>query len=233
MEEVAADAPRVEDDRPTEGTLRLRGAPEDGELAGFPLVGTSVDARVSGFAARVEVEQTFENPYERAIEAVYLFPLPDDAAVDGMELHTGERVVRGQIRERTEARREYRAARDRGALASLLEQERPNLFRQAVANILPGERVRVVLRYTQVLPYEAGSYRFVFPMVAGPRYTPRGEGEPVDDDRGVSQVVLAPGAERSDRVDVRISASLGARCATSPRPPTSSTWRGRATAARA
>ncbi len=219
VEEVAADAPRVEDDRPTEGTLRLRGAAEDGELAGFPLVGTSVDARVSGFAARVEVEQTFENPYERAIEAVYLFPLPDDAAVDGMELHTGERVVRGQIRERTEARREYRAARDRGVLASLLEQERPNLFRQAVANILPGERVRVVLRYTQVLPYEAGSYRFVFPMVAGPRYTPRGEGEPADDaEGGVSQVVLAPGAERSDRVDVRISASLGGtlRDVTSP-----------------
>lgn len=200
----AADA---DDEGPTEGMLRSSGTPHENELAGFPLQSTHVSARVSEFVARVTVEQTFENPYERAIEAVYMFPLPDDAAVDGMELRTGGRVVRGQIRERSNAVREYRSARERGLLASILEQERPNLFRQSIANILPGEQVRVVLRYTQALPYEEGSYRFGFPMVAGPRYQPHGA--VAQDEEAHRQVVLAPGEERADRVTVEIEATLG------------------------
>ncbi len=195
----SAHASEPDDERPTEGALRLGGDPRDGELPGFPLRHTRVEARVSGFVARVKVEQTFENPFERAVEAVYLFPLADDAAVDAMELRAGSRVVRGHIRRREEARREYRAARERGVLASLLEQERPNLFRQSVANVRPGDQVRVVLEYTQVLPYEEGSYRFVYPMVAGPRYTPEGSSAPPE----------APLGERRDRVEVSITADLG------------------------
>ncbi len=209
-EAAAGDADAdADDDRPTEGTLRLRGAPEDGELAGFPLESTRVRARVSEFVARVTVEQTFSNPYDRPIEAVYMFPLPDDAAVDAMELRAGGRVIRGQIRERREAVREYRSARERGALASLLEQERPNLFRQSIANLRPGDTVRVVLHYTQALPYEEGSYRFGFPMVAGPRYEARGSVVVA----GSSQDAGAPGAlartERGDSVHVEIDAALG------------------------
>ncbi|MFK7986990.1 MAG: PQQ-binding-like beta-propeller repeat protein [Sandaracinaceae bacterium] len=200
---LGAAAPQ-EDERPTEGSLALSGEPNEGEAAGFPLQGTTVHADVSGFVARVRVEQTFQNPYDRPVEAVYLFPLPDDAAVDAMELRTGERVIRANIRRREQAQVEYRAARDRGVLASLLEQERANLFRQSVANLAPGQEVRVVLSYTQVLPYAEGSYRFVYPMVAGPRY------QPDDDAEGaVRQVVLAPGGERPDRVEVTISADLG------------------------
>ena len=203
-----------EPDRPTEGALELGESAREGELPGFPLERTTVDARVSGYVARVKVEQTFQNPFERAVEAVYLFPLPDDAAVDAMELRAGDRVVRGQIRRREQARREYRAARERGALASLLEQERPNLFRQSVANIPPGGSVRVALEYTQVLPYEEGSYRFIYPMVAGPRYVPAGAGEAgseaeADQASNVRQVALPPGASRRDRVEVSLTASLG------------------------
>lgn len=199
--------PAEEDERPSEGTLQLGGESRSGEVAGFPLRGTRVSASVSGFVARVEVEQTFHNPYERPVEAVYLFPLPDDAAVDGMELRAGSRVVRAQIRRRQQAREEYREARDRGVLASLLEQERPNLFRQSVANIRPGDEIRVTLTYTQALPYEEGSYRFVYPMVAGPRYQPDGED---GGSEGTQQVVLTPGGERPDRVEVTIDANLGA-----------------------
>jgi Ca-activated chloride channel family protein len=191
--------PPEEEERPSEGTLELASDPRTGELAGFPLASTDVRARVHGVTTRVEVEQTFENPYDRAVEAVYLFPLPEDSAVDEMELRTGDRVVRARIRRREEARAEYRAAQSRGVLASLLEQERPNLFRQSIANIAPGARVSVVLRYTQVLPYEDGSYRFVFPMVAGPRYTPSGS----DDAPAVAQ------GERRDRVGFEIEAELG------------------------
>lgn len=200
-------APEEDDERPSEGTLRLDEHAHDGEVAGFPLRSTRVSASVSGFVAHVSVEQTFANPYDRPVEAVYLFPLPDDSAVDAMEMRAGTRVVRAQIRRREEARQEYAEARDRGVLASLLEQERPNLFRQSVANIRPGDEVRVTLAYTQVLPYEEGSYRFVYPMVAGPRYQP-GEGEE-GASNGTQQVVLAPGEERPDRVEVSIDADLG------------------------
>jgi Ca-activated chloride channel family protein len=199
-------APVERDERPSEGALRLGSAPRNGEVAGFPLESTRVSASVSGFVARVAVEQTFRNPYDRPVEAVYLFPLPDDAAVDAMELRAGTRVVRAQILRRQQARERYEDARDRGVLASLLEQERPNLFRQSVANIRPGDAIRVTLHYTQVLPYEEGSYRFVYPMVAGPRYAP---GEPSEASAGTQQLVLAPGAERPDRVEVSIDADLG------------------------
>lgn len=200
--------PQDEDERPSEGTLRLGGNPREGETAGFPLQSTRVSANVSGFVARVSVEQTFTNPYERPVEAVYLFPLPDDAAVDAMQMRAGARVVHARIMRREEARQGYEDARDRGVLTSLLEQERPNLFRQSVANIRPGDAISVTLSYTQVLPYEEGSYRFVYPMVAGPRYQPEG-GEEGSAASGTRQVVLAPGEERPDRVEVTIDADLG------------------------
>ncbi|MGE3628752.1 MAG: PQQ-binding-like beta-propeller repeat protein [Sandaracinaceae bacterium] len=198
-----------EDERPTEGTMRLEEDARRGETAGFPLQRTTVNANVSGFVARVRVEQTFHNPYERPVEAVYLFPLPDDAAVDSMEMRAGDRVIRANIRRRHVAQEEYRQARDEGLLASLLEQERPNLFRQSVANIRPGDEIRVALTYTQALPYEEGSYRFVYPMVAGPRYQPSPDGDTAPPADGTQQVVLAPGGERPDRVEVTIDADLG------------------------
>ncbi len=206
----AAEAAFAHDsDRPTEGSLQLGTAPRDGELAGFPLEHTKVTAHVSGFVTRVTVEQTFTNPYSRPVEAVYLFPLPGRSAVDAMQIETGTRVVHGEIRRREEARREYQAARQRGVLSALLEQERPDLFRQSIANVRPGDSVKVTLEYTEALPYQAGSYRFVFPMVAGPRYTPQ-DSEPEPSENGdVSQVLLAPGGERPDRVEFAIEIDAG------------------------
>lgn len=200
---VVGSTPPVEvDERPSEGTMRLDEDAREGEAPGFPLTGTRVSARIDGFITRVEVEQTFTNPYDRPVEAVYLFPLPDDAAVDAMELRNGERVIHARIQRRQEAREEYESARERGVLASLLEQERPNLFRQSVANLKPGHTIRVVLHYTQVMPYEEGAYRFVYPLVAGPRFAEGEEGS-------TQAVVLAPGEERPDRVAITIHAELG------------------------
>jgi Ca-activated chloride channel family protein len=137
-----------------------------------PLKRMTVKAEVSGFLSRVRVVQEFENPFKEKIEAVYTFPLPQAAAVDDMTMHVGDRTVRGRILRREEAQAVYEAAKSGGRVASLLDQERPNIFTQSVANIMPGERVTVEISYVETLKYEDGSYEFTFPMVVGPRYIP-------------------------------------------------------------
>ena len=138
----------------------------------LPLKHTQVFAELTGYVARVNVIQTYENPFDRPIEAIYVFPLPENAAVDDMKLTIGDRVIQADIRKRGEARRTYDDAKRAGHTAALLEQERPNVFTQSVANIAPGERIDVTLRYVQTLTYDAGEFEFVFPMVVGPRFIP-------------------------------------------------------------
>ncbi len=150
--------------------LSLRNDGEPG--ASCPLRHTSVEAQISGSLARVSVVQQFENNNPDAIEAVYVFPLPQNAAVDDMTMRIGDRTVKGKIKEREEARRIYETAKSRGQLASLLDQERPNIFTQAVANIPPGAHVEIEISYVETLHYEEGIYEFSFPMVVGPRYMP-------------------------------------------------------------
>jgi Ca-activated chloride channel family protein len=137
-----------------------------------PLKHTDVKAEISGFISRVVVTQQFENPFKEKIEAVYAFPLPQNAAVDDMTMIVGERTVRGKILPREEARAVYEAAKSSGKVAGLLDQERPNIFTQSVANILPGEQVKITISYVETLSYVNGAYEFVFPMVVGPRYIP-------------------------------------------------------------
>ncbi|WNM60434.1 VIT and vWA domain-containing protein [Candidatus Nitrospira neomarina] len=146
--------------------------PEGKFTQAFPLKHTDVSIQVSGPLARAQVTQEFENPYPDKIEAVYTFPLPQDAAVDSMTLTVGDRVVKGTIKKREEARAIYEAAKRRGNVAGLLDQERPNIFTQSVANILPGEKITVTISYVETLSYDDGIYSVVFPMVVGPRYIP-------------------------------------------------------------
>src|SRR5215210_2431522 len=146
-----------------------------------PLKHTDVKAEISGFISRVVVTQQFENPFKEKIEAVYTFPLPQRAAVDDMTMIVGERTIRGKILPREEAQAVYDAAKSSGRVASLLDQERPNIFTQSVANILPGEQVKITISYVETLSYVNGAYEFVFPMVVGPRYVP---GAPVTQNRG-------------------------------------------------
>jgi Ca-activated chloride channel family protein len=158
---------------------RAADRPGQGQLLGpegrvFPLEHTDVSAEVSGSVARVVVRQTFRNPFEEAIEAIYVFPLPDRAAVDDMTIEIGPRRIRGEIREREEAKKVYEAAKRAGKTAALLTQERPNVFTQNLANVLPGETIVVEIRYAETLAYEKGTYTLVFPMVVGPRFHPPG-----------------------------------------------------------
>ncbi len=155
----------------TQGSLQITS--QDGQPRGdCPLKHTAVKASVSGPLARVTVTQEFHNPLSEKIEAVYVFPLPNNAAVDDLTMIVGERTIKGKLKRREEARAIYEAAREAGHVASLLDQERPNIFTQSVANILPGATVKVVISYVETMKYEDGTYEFVFPMVVGPRYIP-------------------------------------------------------------
>jgi Ca-activated chloride channel family protein len=211
----------------SQGTLvaRLRrhataqGCPES-QPQHFSLKHTEVDAEVSGFLASVTVTQVFTNPYAEPLEALYVFPLPEKAAVDAMELVVGQRVIRGVIQTREQARDTYERARAEGKTAALLDQERPNLFTQSVANILPGEEIRVRIHYVERLVYESGRYSFHFPMTVGPRYIGgeplafrQGEGTSPDtttvpDASRITPPVLPPEA-RSGR-DIRLTVRLDA-----------------------
>lgn len=158
---------------PVPGSGTLDAVDLDGKILGScPLRRTDVSADLSGFVARVTVTQVFENPFDRPIEAVYTFPLSERAAVDAMWIRTGDREIRGEIRRREDARRIYDEARSRGQLAGLLDQERPNVFTQSLANLMPGARVEIRIEYVEPLKYEDGTFEFAFPTVVGPRFVP-------------------------------------------------------------
>ncbi len=137
-----------------------------------PLKHTDVQATIAAYIATVEVTQQFHNPYDEKIEAVYVFPLPENAAINEFIMTVGERKIRGIIRERQEAEQIYHEARAAGHVASLLTQERANVFTQKVANIEPGKAIDIHIRYFHTLAYDDGWYEYVFPMVVGPRFNP-------------------------------------------------------------
>ncbi|HZI61967.1 MAG TPA: TonB-dependent receptor [Pyrinomonadaceae bacterium] len=158
---------------PQSNTGALRASDASGKPVGeCPLKHTTVKAEVSGFISRVTVTQDFENPFTEKIEAVYVFPLPQAAAVDDLTMLIGERTIKGKIMRREEAQATYANAKQLGQVAALLDQQRPNIFSQAVANIMPGQQIRIVISYVETLKYEDGSYEWSFPMVVGHRYNP-------------------------------------------------------------
>ena len=135
-----------------------------------PLVATEVEFEVGGIIGRAKIRQTFVNPTDQWLEGIYVFPLPENAAVDGLVMRVGERDIVGQIKEREAARARYEAAKEEGKRAALLESERPNVFTSSVANIGPGAAITVSFEYQQKLRYDQGSFRLRFPMVVAPRY---------------------------------------------------------------
>ena len=157
------------------GALYLKDA--SGARTASPLLFTDVAMDVSGIIARVKVAQRFVNPTSEWREGVYVFPLPERAAVDHLRMQVGQRVIEGMIKERGDARRAYEAAKAEGRKTSLVEQERPNVFTTSVANIGPGEEVVVTIEYQETLRYDDGTFRLRFPLAITPRYIP---GTPVE-----------------------------------------------------
>lgn len=154
-----------------QGTLLFK-SDETGETVAAPLLHTDVVIKVSGMVARAQVKQTFRNASDDWYEGVYVFPLPENSAVDHLRLKIGSRIVEGVIRERGEAKKNYERAKQSGRRAALLEQERPNIFTSSVANIGPHDDVVVEIEYQQTLRYDSGKFSLRFPMVVGPRYVP-------------------------------------------------------------
>lgn len=136
----------------------------------LPLKSTKVSVNISGVIADVVVEQTYANVGTSPLEAIYVFPGSTTAAVYGMQMQIGQRVIEAKIEEKDKARAIYTTAKEQGKRTSLLEQHRPNVFQMNVANILPGDTIKVRLRYTEILVPESGIYQFVYPTVVGPRY---------------------------------------------------------------
>lgn len=142
------------------------------ETIAFPLRHTAVDARVVGMSALYTVEQTFENPYDEPIDAVYVFPLGDESAVTRYQIVIGDRTIEGEIAKRDDARRTYEAAKAEGHTAALLEQEKRNVFSQRIANLAPRAQIKVRFELSELLTYVEGQYELAFPLVVGPRYLP-------------------------------------------------------------
>ncbi|MDH5640261.1 MAG: marine proteobacterial sortase target protein [Nitrospira sp.] len=158
----------------TEGVLLFK-TNQPGQYIPAPVLKTDVQITVTGVIARARVTQEFTNPGTTAgdwLEGIYVFPLPDSAAVDHLRMTVGERTIIGEIKERAEAKRVYEQAKQEGKRASLVEQERPNIFTTSVANIAPGDRITVEIEYQDSVRYDLGVFSLRFPMVVGPRYIP-------------------------------------------------------------
>jgi Ca-activated chloride channel family protein len=183
-------------------TLKLGAVIPSGEndASPLPLQSTEVTARVVGAVASVTVVQTFGNPFAKPVDLRYLFPLPEAAAVIDYTITIGERAIRASVKEREAARQTYQRAVAEGKRASLLEQQRPNLFTIEIGNVQPGESIRTEIIYEDRLPYSDGAYEFVFPMGITPRYHRPSE-SPVEaravdapialDESGVAPVTLS------------------------------------------
>ncbi|MBL6689502.1 MAG: marine proteobacterial sortase target protein [Pseudomonadales bacterium] len=148
----------------------------DGQTINALHLESSARFSISGIVTQVELTQTFQNQTQEFQEAVYVLPMPDTAAVNEMEMQIGHRVIRADIRERQAARKVYEQAKAEGKKAALIEQNRPNLFRQSIANIAPGESIVICLTFIDSVAYDSGEFSYRFPMTLTPSYIP---GDPV------------------------------------------------------
>jgi Ca-activated chloride channel family protein len=180
----------------SEGSLLFK-TNQQGRFTPAPVLQTDVQITVTGIVARTTVRQEFRNPSQKKgdwLEGIYVFPLPEAAAVDHLRMHVGERIIEGLIKERSEAKKIYEQAKQEGKRTSLVEQERPNIFTTSVANIGPGEHITVEIEYQETIRYDSGQFEIRFPMAVGRRYipgtpviiehqAPKGSGTVLDTDR--------------------------------------------------
>lgn len=215
---AAAAVAHVRLDDVARGSLLLP-TDEPGTFRELPTLDTRLDVHVSGLLVRAEVTQRFQTTEAAEAEALYAFPLPDGAAVDRLRVKIGERVIEGVIKEREEARQIFEQAKREGKKASLVEQHRPNLFTNALANLPPGVVVEVTIGYQEVLPYDDGRVRFSFPTAITPRYTPPfAVGRLATVPAGTAGFAGPLGAGRID-AQVTVDAGFPAQAVTSPSHP--------------
>lgn len=152
------------------GQMEFRG--DGGETVSAPLLKTKVQLSITGMIATTTYVQTFHNTSDSWVEGRYVFPLPETAAVNGMTMRIGDRLIKGEIKEKQAAKKIYQQAKQSGKRASLVEQQRPNLFSQTVANIAPKEEIEVTLSYRQTVNFNHGRFSLRLPLTITPRYIP-------------------------------------------------------------
>jgi Ca-activated chloride channel family protein len=179
---------------------------DDPDLDQLPLKSTSAHVRISGVIADVAVTQVYKNEGKRPIEAIYVFPASTRAAVYSMKMTIGERTLIAKIAKREDARRDYEDAKHSGRSASLLEQQRPNVFQMNVANILPADVIHVEMRYTELLVPTDAVYEFVYPTVVGPRYSNH---ETQSRDTWLANPYLQQGELPADHFDLKVDLAAG------------------------
>ncbi len=196
------------------------------ETPGYVVPATTVDTGVvidvSGLVARATVTQRFVNPTDAWVEGVYVFPLPETAAVDRLRMVIGDRTVEGEVQEREAAQHAYETAAAAGQQASLVSQERPNIFTNAVANIPPQGEITVEIAYQQTLAFDQGAFSLRFPSVVLPRYIPGNQpiaGEPghgwsfnttqVPDAERITPPVAAPASQPINPLQLTVNLNAG------------------------
>src|ERR1041385_4687191 len=193
----------------------------------LPLKDTRVEISVSGVIADVKVVQTYRNEGLRPINATYVFPASTRAAVYGMRMQIGNEVIIAKIKEREQAKKDFEKAKEEGKSASLLEQDRPNVFTMKLANVMPGEQVEIELRYTELLVPTDGTYEVVFPTVVGPRYS-----SPNDTTAKADNKVPTPYLHQGEKptsalhISARISAGVPIYDLSSPSHQITPQWQG-------
>ncbi len=173
----------------------------------FSLTATSADVQISGVIAGVELTQFYENKGKETIEATYVFPASDQAAIHALEMKIGKRTIEAQIEEKNKARKDYEKAKSDGRTAALLEQHRPNVFQMNVANILPGDKIEVRVLYSELLVPEESIYEFVLPKSVGPRF--RGEDMNAKSDDWAARTNEEGRDEKLPQMDISVCVDAG------------------------
>lgn len=181
----------------------------DSSVDRFPLKGTYVTVNINGMIAEIFVNQTYANEGENPINARYVFPASSDVTVHGMTMQISNHMVTARIKEREEAKQEFEQAKSEGKSASLLEEQRPNVFTMDVANIMPGDTAKIELHYTQLITPCEGTYEFVFPTVVGPRYMSASEDASDDHNHFVGTPYLPDGKTPNNTYNITVNLSTG------------------------
>ncbi len=175
----------------------------------FPLKDTTVESHINGAIAETYVTQTYSNEGSRPINASYVFPVSTKVSVHGMTMTIDDQVISAQIQEKEEAKETFETAKSEGKSASLLEEQRPNVFTMDVANIMPGDEVRIKLHYTELIGSTDGTYQFVFPTVTGPRYPSPSEADDPQAEKWVASPYLPQGSTVPGTYAVTVDISAG------------------------
>jgi Ca-activated chloride channel family protein len=204
-----------QDDRTLSPYFFVQGDPEVDHL---PLKDTRVEIAVSGVIADVRVVQTYRNEGSRPINASYVFPASTRAALYAMRMRIGDQVIVAKIKERQAAKQEFETAKREGKSASLLEQDRPNVFSMNLANIMPQDQIEIELRYTELLVPTNGIYEVIYPTVVGPRYSSQTETSAPEEDGFVKSPYTRQGEKPTStlHISARVSAGLPLQDLSSP-----------------